>query len=130
MKKILFLLAMLPMFVFSSCSDDDDFDYPMETLYGTWNATDVKVDGRWYDVTTYPYTKFGMSISFRSDGTFSGKGYFGTGSGTYEATGNTIITYLDGEEYMSYTVNSLSDKNAELTMSMDGESIDIKAKKQ
>ena len=130
MKKILFLLAMLPMFIFSACSDDDDFDYPMETLYGTWDVTDVKVEGKWYDVTTYPYTKFGMSISFKSDGTFYGKGYLGNGSGTYKAPGPTFVTYLDGEEYIRYTVKSLSGDDAELTMSMDGESMDIKAEKR
>lgn len=128
MKKILFLLAMLPMFVFSACSDDDDFDYPMETLYGTWDVTDVKVEGKWYDVTTYPYTRFGMSISFKSDGSFYGRGYLGNGSGTYKASGNTIVTYLDGEEYIRYTVKSLSGDNAELTMSMDGESLVLRLK--
>lgn len=71
-----------------------------------------------------------MSISFKSDGTFYGKGYLGNGSGTYKATGNTIVTYLDGEEYIRYTVKSLSGDDAELTMSMDGESLDIKAEKR
>ncbi len=126
------LLLAVTGLVFMSCDkdDDDDFDYPMESLYGTWNVTDVKAGGRWYDVTTYPYTKFGMSISFKSNGSFYGKGYFGNGSGTYKATGNTIITYLGDEEYIRYTVKSLSGNNAELTMSMGGESMDIKAEKQ
>ena len=134
MKKsfIVMLLLAVTGFVFMSCDkdDDDDFDYPMESLYGTWNVTDVKAGGRWYDVTTYPYTKFGMSISFKSNGSFYGKGFFGNGSGTYKATGNTIITYLGDEEYIRYTVKSLSGNNAELTMSMGGESMDIKAEKQ
>lgn len=46
MKKILLFVAMmLPLIAFTACSDDDDFDYPMETLYGTWDVTDVKVEG-------------------------------------------------------------------------------------
>lgn len=116
----------------SSCSDDDDakFDYPLEVLYGTWEGTDVYVDGSWYDITKYPYTKFAFSIKFNSDGSYSGSGYFGNGSGTYKAEGNTIFTYVKGEEYAKYTVKSLTGSNAELTMNMNGESIDIKARKK
>lgn len=131
MKKILFFMALLPMLILSSCSnDDDDFDYPMDAIYGTWDVTDIKVEGKWYDITTYPYTKYAMSISFKSDGSYYGKGYFGNGSGTYTAKGKTIITYINGKEFAVYTVKSLSDKNAELTMTIDGEVIDIKAVKK
>ena len=85
------LLAVMKS-VFVSCDKDvnNNFDYPIEFLYGTQNITDVKASSRRYDVTTYPYTKFGMSISFKSDGSFYGKGYFG--SSTYKVTGNTIVT--------------------------------------
>ena len=38
--------------------------------------------------------------------------------------------YLGGKEYIRYTVKSLSGDDAELTMSMDGESMDIKAEKR
>lgn len=130
MKKILFFMALLPMLILSSCSNDDDFDYPMDAIYGTWDVTDIKVEGKWYDITTYPYTKYAMSISFKSDGSYYGKGYFGNGSGTYTAKGKTIITYIDGKEFAVYTVKSLSDKNAELTMTIDDEVIDIKAVKK
>lgn len=124
-------MALLPMLILSSCSnDDDDFDYPMDAIYGTWDVTDIKVEGKWYDITTYPYTKYAMSISFKSDGSYYGKGYFGNGSGTYTAKGKTIITYINGKEFAVYTVKSLSDKNAELTMTIDGEVIDIKAVKK
>lgn len=130
MKKILFFMALLPMLILSSCSNDDDFDYPMDAIYGTWDVTDIKVEGKWYDITTYPYTKYAMSISFKSDGSYYGKGYFGNGSGTYTAKGKTIITYINGKEFAVYTVKSLSDKNAELTMTIDDEVIDIKAVKK
>ena len=39
--------------------------------------------------------------TFNSDGTYNGRGYFGNGSGTYKISGNTIICYIEGEEYLS-----------------------------
>lgn len=125
-------MAILPLFVFVGCSDDDEpkFDYPMETLYGTWIGSEVKVGEDWVDITKYPYTKFGFSITFNSGGTYSGAGYFGNGSGTYKAEGKMITTYIDGEEYAYYTIKSLTGSNAELTMSMGGESMEIRVKKK
>ncbi|MBP3832484.1 MAG: lipocalin family protein [Bacteroidaceae bacterium] len=138
MKKFLLLLVMAMPLLFVSCSKDSDndinngsdFDYPMEQLYGKWNAISVQVDGKWYDVTEYPYTKFGMSITFNKDGSYYGAGYFGNGSGTYKVKGKTITTYIDGQVYATYYVNSLSSSIAELTMEMGGDSLKMKAKKQ
>ena len=130
------LMAMLMVAIMSialiSCSkdDEDSFDYPMEQLYGRWKATTIKVDNKWYDVTTYPYTRFGMSITFYENGKFYGTGYLGTGSGTYKVKGKTITTYLDNKEYIKYTVQSLSSSEAHLIMSMGNESLEIMAKKQ
>lgn len=129
----LFLTAML--LSFSACSDDDEedgFDYPMETLYGTWKGIELNTDGSWIDITTYPFTEFAFSIKFNPGGTYSGKGYFGNGSGTYKAKGKTIITYVDGEEYLRYEVKSISGNIAELSMTTKGssESIGIKVRKE
>ncbi len=117
---------------FSSCSKDDkdDFNYPIDELYGTWDVTNINVDGKWYDITQYPYTKFAMSITFYQNGKYYGSGYLGNGSGTYEAKGNTITTYINNEVYATYTVNSLNSSVAELTMKMGGESLQMKAKKR
>lgn len=127
----MFLLAMLSLCV-TSCSKDDenDFDYPMEQLYGKWKATELKVDGDWYDVTRYPYTRFGMNITFYEDGTFYGSGYLGNGSGTYKVSGKTITTYVSGKEYAIYTVNSLSGSKADLTLRMGSETLQMKVEKQ
>ncbi len=134
MKKVthvMILLAMLSLCL-TSCSkdDDDDFAYPMEQLYGKWKATELKVDGRWYDVTKYPYTRFGMNITFYENGTFYGSGYLGNGSGTYKVNGKTITTYVSGKEYAVYTVNSLNSSKADLTLKMGTESLQMKAEKQ
>ena len=92
---------------------------------------EVQVDGRWYDVTRYPYTRFGMDITFYESGRFYGSGYLGNGSGTYEVSGKTIRTFVSGKEYAVYTVNSLTGNKADLTLRMGGsESLQIKAEKQ
>ena len=69
MKKLTFMMLLAAFFTLciTSCSkdDDDSFAYPMEQLYGKWKAVEIKVDGKWYDVTKYPYTRFGMDITFK-----------------------------------------------------------------
>ena len=104
MKKLTFtmlLAAFFTLFVTSCSKDDDDsFAYPMEQLYGKWKAVEIKVDGTWYDVTKYPYTRFGMDITF------------------YEGV------------YVVYTVNSLNGTEADLTLRMGSESLQMRAKKQ
>ena len=127
----MFLLAMLSLCV-TSCSkdDEDDFAYPMEQLYGKWKATELKIDGSWYDVTRYPYTRFGINITFYEDGTFYGSGYLGNGSGTYKVSGKTITTYVSGKEYAVYTINSLSGNKADLILRMGSETLQMKVEKQ
>lgn len=131
--KILLLFVLLCTTVLSSCKKDEEptFDYPLETLCGIWDGSEILFDDGWVDITKYPYTKFEFSIRFNSDGTYYGSGYFGNGSGTYKAIGKTIITYIDGEEYAKYTVKSLTSNQCELTMDMGGTStLDIRVKKK
>ena len=134
MKKLTIMMLLAAFFTLcvTSCSkdDDDSFAYPMEQLYGKWKAVEIKVDGRWYDVTKYPYTRFGMDITFYENGKFYGSGYLGNGSGTYTVSGKTITTYVSGKEYAVYTVNSLNGNEADLTLRMGGETLQMKAKKQ
>ena len=134
MKKLTIMMLLAAFFTLcvTSCSkdDDDSFAYPMEQLYGKWKAVEIKVDGRWYDVTKYPYTRFGMDITFYLNGKFYGSGYLGNGSGTYTVSGKTITTYVSGKEYAVYTVNSLNGNEADLTLRMGGETLQMKAKKQ
>ena len=134
MKKLTIMMLLAAFFTLcvTSCSkdDDDSFAYPMEQLYGKWKAVEIKVDGRWYDVTKYPYTRFGMDITFYENGKFYGSSYLGNGSGTYTVSGKTITTYVSGKEYAVYTVNSLNGNEADLTLRMGGETLQMKAKKQ
>ena len=134
MKKTLLLLFAVLSLALVSCSDDDDkdskFAYPLENLYGTWDVTEIYDGSGWVNITHPYFQKYAMSISFKSDGSYYGKGYLGNGSGTYTAEGKTIITYVDGKEYLRYEVKSLSGNEAELSMMAGDSSMDVKAKKK
>ena len=128
MKKYLFLLLTLVVtsFAFVSCSDDDDNQYN-SAIVGTWKITAVKTSQSgsyigWPFETTY--------ASFKSDGTYYGSGYFGTGSGKWSIKGNTINTYVGGELYVSYEIISVTSTTSELKMSMGSDAIWIKCKKE
>lgn len=114
---------MLPIFAFVACSDDDEFDYDMNQLVGTWAITDVDT-GNGY--IKWPFEK--TSATFNSDGSYAGKGYFGNGSGTYKAEGKTITCFIDGEEYMRYEILQLSGNTCELRMYEIGSDENIKVK--
>lgn len=113
----LFVAIVCVGFVSCSSDDDDDFDYSKEKLYGTWKMSEVKMSENgsyiaWPMKTT--------TATFNSDGTYSGSGYFGNGTGTYTAKGNKITTFVGGEVYIVYTILSLSGSTAELKMNMPG----------
>lgn len=121
MKKYLFNLlpimlgAILSIGVYSCSKDDDgdDFNYPLESLYGTWKISQVKMS----EFGTYiSWPMRATTATFNNDGTYSGSGYFGNGTGTYTAKGNTITTYVNGKIYIVYTVISLNGNTAELKM--------------
>jgi hypothetical protein len=135
MKKLLSMMLIMASFVcFTACSDDEEegFNYPMETLYGTWEGTDVYANGKWYDITSWVFSDMQFSITFYSDGTYYGRGYFGNGSGTYSASGNTIRTYVNGKPYYQYEVKSLTNDKAHLSMGVEGssEKLEIKVRKK
>ena len=75
MKKMLSMMLIMASFVcLTACSeeDEDDFNYPMKTLYGTWEGTDVQVGGEWIDITSYEYEVKSLSNNkahlYMSDG--------------------------------------------------------------
>lgn len=127
MKKIL-LLVFTMIVVLSGCSNDDEgskFNYDLNLLYGTWEVTHIA--GLPISMVTSKTT----TATFNTDGTYSGKGYFGVGTGTYKAEGNVISCYIDGDLYAMYEVLDLDGITCELSMSMGGEDkINIKCKKR
>ncbi|MBJ2160481.1 MAG: hypothetical protein JFR39_00060 [Muribaculaceae bacterium] len=132
MKKVFSLMLLLAtMLTFTACSSDDEPENSVtkDQLIGLWDATAVQFnnDGKWVDITNRP--DLALSISFYEDGSYYGEGALGDGEGTYTLSGNTIKTYIDGELYGTYVVKSLVGDNAELTLTMDHETIGIRARK-
>ena len=121
------LTLVVATFAFVSCSNDDDDNQYNSDIVGTWKITEVKTSqsGSYID---WPFKA--TYASFKSDGTYYGSGYFGNGSGTWSIKGNTVNTYVGGELYASYEIISVTSTTSELKMSMDGESIWIKCKKE
>lgn len=120
------LLATIMMFL-PACSEDKDKPEDIKSqIIGTWDATSVKFsDTDWVDITNYP--SMSLSITFNKDGSYYGRGALGNGSGTYTVSGKTIKTYIDGNLYGTYYVKSLSENNAELSLTMGSSSMDIRA---
>lgn len=129
MKKLLGLLLVLMVasFAFVSCSDDKEDDLSKSDIVGTWKLTEVKTT-QTGEYINWPFTA--TYASFKSDGTYYGSGYFGTGSGTWSKKGKTVNTYVEGELYVSYEIISVSATEAEMKMTADGSSLWIKCKKQ
>ena len=123
------LLATMMVFL-PSCSKDNDEPEDIKTqMIGTWDATYVKFsDSDWVDITNYP--SMALSITFNKDGSYSGRGALGNGSGTYTVSGRTIKTYVGGELYGTNYVNSISGNKAELKLTMGSTSMDIRATKR
>ncbi len=133
MKKLFSLMLLLAtILTFTACSDDDDEPDAgiKENIVGTWKGTAAKIDGSWIDITEYPYNhSLGFSATFYDDGTYYGKGAFGTGSGTYTIKGKTIETYVDGELYLKYIVKEMTSSTAELTIVEGDDTLDVRVMK-
>lgn len=125
------ITVMLVMVCFTSCSDDgDDNNISEDIIVGTWNLTDVEVNGIWHNVTSGVYSSYGAMIRFYSNGLYYGSGALGNGYGTWAASGKTITTYVDGNVYIKYMVSSYTDTAMQGTMKQGGTSMKFKAVKQ
>lgn len=133
MKKVFSLMLLLATICIAlpSCSDDEDEPDAgiKENIIGTWKGTAAKVDGEWIDITKRPYNELGFSATFYDDGTYYGKGAFGTGSGTYTIKGKTIETYVNGKLYLKYNVKEITGTTAELTIIEDDDTLDVRVRK-
>lgn len=131
MKKILFMLfaVLLSAMTVVSCSKDDSDKIENaidDEIVGTWKLTDVKTSETG-SYSTWPYAE--TYASFKSDGTYYGSGWFGTGKGTWTKKGKIISTFVDGQLYFTYEVISISSSYAELKMSIEDTTLWIKCKK-
>ena len=132
MKKLFSLMLLLAtvMMMLPACSDDkDDPDSIESQMIGTWDATEIRFSGgSWIDISNRP--SLAMSVTFNKDGSYSGRGALGNGSGTYTVSGNNIETYVDGELYATYYVRSIEGNHAELRLTMGSDSMEIRAVKR
>lgn len=126
------LIAILMCVSFSSCSNDDEDEFELSGPYatkiiGTWELTHYGDGKVWI-----PWTKKTTSATFNSNGTYSGQGYFGTGTGTFELSNSHVTCYVDGEIFMQYDIVSIENNIAVLTMYPDSssEKLTIKCEKK
>lgn len=125
-------MAVICAVTFTGCEKDEQesFKFDIENLYGTWQGIAIQSNGEWIDITQPPHTNLAFSVVFYENGTYSGSGYFGNGSGTYKAEGDMIYTYIDGEELYRYKVHSISNGIAEVSMGIAGDNTTLEIKLQ
>jgi hypothetical protein len=112
MKKILFLLAMLPVLVFSACSDDDDNRDGLLPS-GMWYVTNG--EGSSYLNTREEHNNW-ISIDF-SNNTISlllspNLGAVISFNGKFTVNGNTIECYNDYSDYPKIVLSSITSTTA------------------
>lgn len=137
MKKFLPFLTVLLVaffaFTLTSCgSDDDDNNSPFATsdVVGTWVTTAYQAeDGTWIDLTSSLYASVRAYAKFNSDGTYTGWGALGNGSGTWKLSGTTLTTYVDGTVYITYKNIVVNGNEMSGTMVQGNDSANFKAKK-
>ena len=130
MKKYLSLLLTCLVFSLSlvSCSDDDDDKNPYyDKIVGTWQIVQEKTkqSGNYMN---WPFSP--TYATFKANGEYSGRGYFGTGSGSWSIKGNRVSTYIEGQLYATYDIISTTSTTSELKMSIGDEALWIKCKKE
>jgi hypothetical protein len=98
-------------------------------IIGTWETTQAYIGGEWLDIPSD--TDMYATMSFYADGSYYGDSeLFGTGWGTYTLSGDTVNTYYDGVLYYTYTIKSMTETSAEVTMAYGTANIPIRLRKQ
>ncbi|RAV28091.1 lipocalin-like domain-containing protein [Sinomicrobium soli] len=91
------LILIISVFLFVSCSNDDDAATPRQQITGTWTLAEAKVGtgapGKWEPVSE------GYSYTFGSDGTFSSDRFSGCTAGTYVLSEDTLVLEYDCEGF-------------------------------
>lgn len=98
----------------SSCSKDNEYTPDREiatNIVGTWEIEQYDT-GEGYKNWILQTTQ----ATFNEDGTYSGSGHFGNGTGTYKIKGSTITCYVSGEKFLVYKVITLDGNSATLSV--------------
>lgn len=128
MKKFFYLMLLCVVTIgLVSCEKDDEV-FSENQIVGTWATTQGFVSGEWLDIPTY--SDMYATMTFYEDGDYYGDSeLFGSGWGTYTLSGKTLKTYLNGELFYVYTIKSLTDTFAEVTMAYQNSNIGLRLKK-
>lgn len=126
------MMLLASALCFSSCSkdnDENDFNWPMEDIYGTWDITHIKANGQWHEITDPAYSSLRASGTLYSNGKFKFTDAVGSGEGTYTASGNKIKVKA-GKLYIEYVIVSLKNNRAEVYVKNNGVSVHVKIKRR
>jgi hypothetical protein len=128
MKKFFYLMLLCVVTIgLVSCEKDDEV-FSENQIVGTWATTQGFVGGEWLDIPTN--SDMYATMTFYEDGDYYGDSeLFGSGWGTYTLSGKTLKTYLNGELFYVYTIKSLTDTFAEVTMAYQNSNIGLRLKK-
>lgn len=115
MKKILFLLVVIPMVLLSACSKEDEEEnvkLTTEQVVGKWNVTWAQEDGESIDI---PVGNVYMNL--KGDGTYRTVMFGDYYIGEWKLEGNTVVGTTTDPITERYTFTSLNGKNAEIDYS-------------
>ncbi|MBO5677192.1 MAG: hypothetical protein J6S02_03545 [Bacteroidaceae bacterium] len=111
MKKMFYLLALLPVILFSvsltSCSKDDDELEAQNVLYGTkWQAEDWLYQSFWGGGKTYAVLDFTSNTTCDLYNTQQGYVVYDCGKFSYTISGNTVtFKSLEDGDISTYTIS-------------------------
>lgn len=120
--KLFYLMLMISLLCFTSCSNEkDEFYWPLESIYGTWNMISFENGGNWFDLTSPELSHLQASATFFSEGKVYYTGSMGTGYRTYKAYENKIRVNAGKDIKITYEVVTLNGNQAEVYINnMDG----------
>ena len=110
-----------------SCLEEHD-NFSAKQIIGTWETKQAHVGGDWINIPSN--SDMYATMTFQEDGSYYGDSeLFGSGWGTYTLNGKTLNTYQDGKLFYTYTIKSLTDTSAEVTMAYKSSNIGLRLKK-
>ncbi len=112
-----------------SCVEEEHDSFSAKQIIGTWETTHAHVGGEWISIPSD--SDMYATMTFNEDGSYYGDSeLFGSGWGTYTLNGKTLNTYQDGTLFYTYTIKSLTDISAEVTMAYKNSNVGLKLRKK
>lgn len=120
MKKTFFYIIISIMAILMpSCNKDEnggpDQIISKEQVVGTWETTQLLVNGSWVAAASNPSLSF--TATFYEDGRYHGAGSIAEGWGTYVIGGDEIKILYEGAVMMTYKIESIDGSKAQVRLS-------------